>query len=85
VSALEGGQPERRMTPTERLYELSMAWAQRGPAPPEQSIDITRNAKGDYQFGVTVRGADLDEVLERAKAAAAELERTYPRTNGATS
>lgn len=73
---------ERRLTPTERLYELSMAWANRGPALPEQSVDITRNAKGDYQFSVTVRGHDLDDVLERAKAAASQLEAAHPRTNG---
>jgi hypothetical protein len=76
-------EPERRLTPTERLYELSMAWAQRGPAPAEQSIDISRNAKGDYQFAVTCRGHDLDDVLARALAAAAQLESTYPRAGAA--
>lgn len=75
-------EPERRLTPTERLYELSMAWAQRGPAPAEQSIDITRNAKGEYQFSVTARGHDLDDVLARAQAAADTLAQRYPRADG---
>lgn len=75
-------EPERRLTPTERLYELSMAWAQRGPVPAEQSVDITRNAKGDFQFSVTVRGHDIDDVLARAMSATAILEVRYPRANG---
>jgi hypothetical protein len=78
-------EPERRLTPSERLYELSMAWAQRGPVPAEQSVDITRNAKGDYQFSVTVRGHEIDDVLARAMSAASQLEARYPRANGATS
>jgi hypothetical protein len=73
---------ERKLTPTERLYELSMAWAQRGPLPAEQSVDISRNAKGDYQFSVTVRGHEIDDVLARAMAAARQLEQTYPRAVG---
>jgi hypothetical protein len=76
---------ERRLTPTERLYELSMAWAQRGPVPAEQSVDITRNAKGDWQFSVTVRGHDIDDVLQRAMMAASSLEARYPRASEATS
>jgi hypothetical protein len=76
---------ERRLTPTERLYELSMAWAQRGPVPAEQSVDITRNAKGDWQFSVTVRGHDIDDVLMRAMTAAGQLEARYPRASEAAS
>ena len=56
----------RRLTPTERLHEVTMAAMTRAAAPPEHSVEITRNAKGVHQYEVTVRGYDLNEVIQRA-------------------
>ena len=36
-------QTERRLTPTERLHEVTMAAMSRAPSPPEHSVEITRN------------------------------------------
>lgn len=55
---------ERRQTPTERYHELALQAAQRQPVVPEHSLDLTRNAKGNVQIALTVRGGDLTE-LER--------------------
>lgn len=81
-------QPEpepRRLTPTERLHEVTMAFAQRAAVPPEHSADVSRNAKGAPQFAVTVRGYNLDEVVAQALAQYNYLdaELPYPDTNGA--
>jgi hypothetical protein len=61
-----------------------MAYATRPSAPPEHSVEITRNAKGVAQFGVTVRGHDLDAVLQEARSAFVSLEGQfpYPDANG---
>jgi hypothetical protein len=40
----------RRLTPTERLHEVTMAAMTRPTAPPEHSCDLTRNAKGATQI-----------------------------------
>lgn len=76
----------RRLTPTERLHEVTMAAMQRAPSPPEHSVEIARNAKGVAQFEVTVRGHDLGEVLSLAWQAYADLDvkLPYPETNGGT-
>jgi hypothetical protein len=75
----------RRLTPTERLHEVTMAAMTRAPSPPEHSVEITRNAKGVAQFEVTVRGYDVDEVCAQALAIYQGLSVTlpYPETNGA--
>lgn len=73
--------PERRQTPTERYHEAMLAFAQRSAAPPESAIDITRNAKGDYQYTVTVRGHDPDEALAKAIELADQLAARYPRSD----
>jgi hypothetical protein len=59
-----------------------MAWAHRQPSPPEQSVDVTRNAKGDFQFNVTVRGHDADECVAKAIQLTETLEQRFPRGNG---
>lgn len=56
----------RKLTPTERLHEVTMAAMSRAAAPPEHSVEITRNAKGVAQFEVTVRGYELEEVIAKA-------------------
>jgi hypothetical protein len=78
-------EPEhRRLTPTERLHEVTLAFASRAASPPEHNVEITRNAKGVAQFAVTVRGYDLAAVLEQARSAYVELDgaNPYPTTNG---
>jgi hypothetical protein len=73
-----------KLTPTERLHEVTMAAMSRAPSPPEHSVEITRNAKGVAQFEVTVRGYDLDAVLADALAAFAKVaaDHPYPDSNG---
>ncbi len=68
----------RRLTPTERLHEVTMAAMSRAPSPPEHSVEITRNAKGVAQFEVTVRGYDLEEVLAQARTAFDDLAAALP-------
>lgn len=76
----------RRLTPTERLHEVTMAALTRAASPPEHSVEITRNAKGVAQFEVTVRGYDLEEVLAQAQATWTALSAAlpYPVENGST-
>ena len=75
----------RRLTPTERLHEVTMAAMHRASTPPEHSVELTRNAKGVAQFAITVRGYDLAKVIEQARAVWTELDTAlpYPDTNGA--
>lgn len=68
-----------RMTPTQRLHEVTMAALMRPHAEPESAVEITRNAKGDYQFTVTVRGFDVADCLVQAQATARALAELYPR------
>lgn len=77
TAALEQHEP-RRLTPTERLHEVTLAALQRSPAPSEHTVDIARNAKGQIQWAVAVRGSDIDEVVRIAMAKADELGERYP-------
>jgi hypothetical protein len=69
---------ERRLTPTERLHEVTMAAMSRRPAEPESSVTITRNARGVFQFEVTVRGGDVDACDALARRVASGLVDAYP-------
>lgn len=75
---------EKRLTPTERLHEVTMAAMHRAPTAPEHAVEITRNARGVVQFQITVRGFDLDAAIEQARASFTELDAAwpYPATNG---
>jgi hypothetical protein len=64
----DGEQTERRKTPTERYHELALQAAKRQPIVPEHSLGLTRNAKGNVQIELTVRGTDLTEVEADATA-----------------
>lgn len=64
-----GEQTERRKTPTERYHELALQAAKRQPIVPEHSLGLTRNAKGNVQVELTVRGTDLTELEQQATAA----------------
>lgn len=72
----------RRLTPTERLHEVTMAAMGRKPAEPESSVTITRNAKGVVQFEVTIRHTDPVQADAIARNFFASLERAYPYPNG---
>ena len=74
----------RRLTPTERLHEVSMAAIQRTPAAPEHTVGLTLNAKGDVQIEVTGRGTDLEALAASVEAAFDALCEKYPRGNGGT-
>jgi len=73
---------ERRLTPTERLHEVTMAAMTRRPSAPEQAVTLSRNAKGVVQPEITVRGGYLDEVLAQAIGAFDALCERYPYPNG---
>jgi hypothetical protein len=75
-----GEQTERRQTPTERYHELALHAAQRQPLVPEHSLDLTRNAKGDVQIALTVRGGDLAQVESSATETFDRLCARYSRT-----
>jgi hypothetical protein len=68
----------RRLTPTERLHEVTMQAMGRRPAEPESSVTISRNAKGQFQFEVTVRGGSIDECHKDAQQIAHMLSTEYP-------
>ena len=75
---------ERRPTPSQRLHEVTMAALTRAHAEPESAVEITRNAKGDYQFTVTVRGTDVHACETLARGVVERLAEQYPRGgNGA--
>jgi hypothetical protein len=69
----------RRLTPTERLHEVTMAALQRAAAPPEHTVGLTLNAKGDVQIEVTGRGHVLDALVESVSAQFDVLREQYPR------
>lgn len=67
-----------KLTPTQRLHEVTMAALTRKPSEPEQSVSLSRNAKGVAQFEVTARGTVLDDVLAEARAAFEILAEAHP-------
>jgi hypothetical protein len=74
-----------RLTPTQRLHEVTMAAMGRKPSEPESSVTISRNAKGVAQFEVTVRGSDAGDCEAVALGIFSNLEGVYPypvSTNG---
>ncbi len=74
---------ERRLTPTERLHEVTMAVLQRQPSPPEHTVGLTLNAKGEVQIEVTGRGPELDALAASVTGTFDKLREKYPRgTNG---
>ena len=68
----------RRLTPTERLHEVTMSAITRAAVPPEHSVEISRNAKGAHQYAITIRGYDLAEVTQRALDTQARLDEMLP-------
>lgn len=74
------GLPDRPPTPTARLHEVTMAALARRPTEPESSVTISRNAKGDFQFEVTVRGSHAEECETLCVAVVERLRVTYPHS-----
>lgn len=71
-------QIERRLTPTERLHEVTMAAMGRKPSEPVSEVSLTRNAKGVAQFEVTVRGSDAEACETLAGTIFARLSARHP-------
>jgi hypothetical protein len=72
-----------KLTPTQRLHEVTMTALARTPAAPEHTVGLTLNAKGDVQIEVTGRGTDLDALCGDVAATFDALRIKYPRENGA--
>lgn len=79
-----GNEEPRRLTPTERLHEVTMTALARTPAQPEHTVGLTLNAKGDVQIEVTGRGTDLTGLYSDVSATFDALCEKYPRGNGGT-
>ncbi len=75
-----------RLTPTERLHEVTLAALARRPAETEHDIELSRNARGVVQFGLKVRGPNLEHVLTAAVEKFDFLNARYPYSdaNGGT-
>jgi hypothetical protein len=74
-------EPPRRLTPTERAHEIMLAALHRTPVKASEEVEITRNAKGDYQYRVAgVAGEDesLAAVALRVQAIAKDLDHDLP-------
>jgi hypothetical protein len=86
MSGATGKREFRTPTPTERLHEVTLAFANRTAAPPESSVEISRNARGVFQFTVTVRhpSAATAEVVAKDLAFGLAAEFPYPSENGGT-
>ena len=80
MSTTETETEQRRLTPTERLHEVTLAALQRSPTPSEHTVDIARNAKGQFQWAVAVRGSDIDACVQTAIDKARVLETEFPYT-----
>lgn len=72
---------QRPATPTQRLHEVTMTALARRPSEPVSDVTISRNAKGDFQFEVTVRGTDIHRCQLAATALVSRLRRLYPHSS----
>jgi hypothetical protein len=71
----------RRLTPTERLHEITLAALHRTPVKASEEVEITRNAKGDYQYrvaGVAGEVETLARVATRVLSIAQDLDKDLP-------
>lgn len=77
----------RRLTPTERLHEVTMSVLNRRPSEPESSVTIGVTAKRLHTWEITVRGVDVVECERLATLLDASFQVRYaheivPATNG---
>ena len=80
-AAEQNGTERRRLTPTERLHEITLAALHRTPVKASEEVEVTRNAKGDYQYRVAgVAGEDesLAAVSMRVLSIARSLDEDLP-------
>jgi hypothetical protein len=70
-----------RLTPTQRLHEVTLAALHRTPVKASEEVEISRNAKGDYQYtvqGVAGEGDKLADVANRVLSLAKDLDEQLP-------
>ena len=67
----------------EQSQALLMAQATRPHAEPTSDVEVTRNAKGDWQFKVAVTMHDPNEAYRKACELAESLAHKFPFVNGA--
>jgi hypothetical protein len=70
-----------RLTPTQRLHEVTLAALHRNPIKASEEVEISRNAKGDYQYtvqGVAGEGDKLADVANRVLSLAKDLDEQLP-------
>ena len=75
----------QRLTPTQRLHEVTLAALTKTSRPPSESVEISRNAKGDAQFTVSVvtqEGESLADANDRAQVEFDRLCAKYPTAEG---
>ena len=71
----------RRDTPTEFARKLALAHASRQPVKASEEVEVTRNAKGDYQYtvsGVAGEEESLSAVALRVLMVAVDLDEKLP-------
>jgi hypothetical protein len=71
----------RRLTPTERAHEIMLAALHRTPVKASEEVEVSRNAKGDYQYrvaGVAGEAETLAKVAGRVLSIAKDLDDTLP-------
>lgn len=73
-----------RLTPTQRLHEVTMQALNRQPRDPECTVGLVRNAKGDVQIEVTARGADTGDTGKTAEKEFDRLCAKYPRAEASS-
>lgn len=71
----------RPPTPTARLHEVTMAALNRRSSEPVSDVSVSRNAKGDFQFEVTVRGIDASACAIEAMRIIGVLRGSYPHSS----
>ena len=72
----------RRPSSAELVRDVAVAGLSRAPQPPEHTVGLTLNAKGDVQIEVTGRGHDLDALAASVAGTFDVLREQYRPTNG---
>ena len=71
----------KRLTPTERLHEITLAALDRRPVKASEEVEVSRNAKGDWQLrvaGVKAEDETMAAAAKRAVSIARELDKEFP-------
>ncbi len=66
----------------QNAYNVLMAQATRPHAEPTSDVEVTRNAKGEWQFKVSVTDRDPDAAYRKACELSEALAQRYPFGNG---